>query len=78
MCREIGKCDSYSIKKNQSIETLDSAHMLNLTDEDFKVFAQIYMSEELRENMSSVNRPAVLAENLNYRIQTMEVFNLNI
>ena len=52
--------------------------MLNLTDEDFKVFAQIYMSEELRENMSSVNRPAVLAENLNYRIQTMEVFNLNI
>lgn len=38
--------------------------MLNLADKDFKATI-INMFKELKENMASVNKPAILAENIN-------------
>lgn len=49
--------------------------MLNLTDKDFKA-AMINMFKELKENMAYVNKLAVLAENVSYKIIVMEVLKL--
>lgn len=63
-------------KKNQSEET-DSwlCPDVELADKDFKA-AIINIFKKVKENVVSVNKPAILADNTNYTKKLMEILKL--